>query len=360
VQNSHSIREVIFEERDTQIFNIPDTKTRLSTLQNYFFPRLETLLRYTLDVVAQVYDVNPYERMTFSYSPSHRDKAKENKDYGFVHIGVVAKRGNKPLTIIKRNGQPFFYHPTYLTFKVFPSGTIHAELMPFRQGVDDAYVARISKLVAKYSDILMPLLSAVHISHTTYNPEFEVLPLHKAIVPEEITAYGIRLISPTYYFPVSLGRGLYELIIAFILLYALAESFICIGEGREPLLENRIEQFKEFYVDLKNAENDIETEESEEEDFDSSEIPELDSYSFVRAGKWWAVLARDTWKCLSCGRSAREDGVLLEVDHIIPRSKGGSNDMSNLQTLCKKCNIGKSNRDSTRLCVTSDELIDRM
>ena len=360
MQDSHNINEVIFEERDTQIFNIPDTKTRLSTLQNYFFPRLETLLRCTLDVVAQVYDVNPYDKMTFSYSPSHRDKAKENKDYGFVHIGVVAKRGNKPLTIIKRNGQPFFYHPTYLTFKVFPSGTIHAELMPFRQGVDDAYVARISQLVAKYSDVLMPLLSVAGISHTTYNPEFELLPLHKAIVPEEITAYGIRLISQTYYFPVRPKRGLGELIIAFILLYALAESFICIGEGREPQLENRLKQFKKWYVKLRNPENDIETEESEEEDFDSSEIPELDSYSFVRAGKWWAVLARDKWKCLSCGRSSKEDGVLLEVDHIIPRSKGGSDDMSNLQTLCKKCNIGKSNRDSTRLCVTSTELIDGM
>jgi hypothetical protein len=360
VQDSHNINEVIFEEIDTEIFNIPDTKTKLSTLQNYFFPRLETLLRYTLDVVALVYDVNPYERMTFAYSPSHRDKAKENKDYGFVHIGIIAKRGDKPLKILKRNGQPFFLHPTYLTFKVFPSGTIHAELMPFRQGVDDAYVARISQLFAKYSDVLMPLLSAVHISHTTYNPEFEVLPLHQAIVPDEVGSDAIRLMSPKYYFPVSPGRGLSELIIAFILLYALAESFICIGEGREPQLENRLEKFKEFYVDLKKAENDIETEESEEEDFDSSEMPELDSYSFVRAGKWWAVLARDKWKCLSCGRSSKEDGVLLEVDHIIPRSKGGSDDMSNLQTLCKKCNIGKSNRDSTRLCVTSDELIDRM
>jgi len=354
------MREVIFEKRDTEIFNIPDTKTKLSTLQNYFFPRLETLLRYTLVMVAQVYDVNPYDRMTFSYSPSHRDQAKENKDYGFVHIGIVVKRGNKPLKIIKRNGHPFFFHPTYLTFKVFPSGTIHAELMPFRQWVDDAYVAKISQLVAKYSDVLMPLLSVARISHTTYNPEFEVLPLHKAIAPEEVGSDAIRLISPKYYFPVSPGRGLDELIIAFILLYALAESFICIGEGREPQLENRLEQFKKWYVKFGNPENDIEKEESEEEDFDSSEIPELDSYSFVRAGKWFAVLARDKWKCLSCGRSAREDGVLLEVDHIIPRSKGGSDDMSNLQTLCKKCNIGKSNRDSTRLCVTSDELIDRI
>jgi len=360
VQDSHSIREVIFEERDTQIFKIPDTKTRLSTLQNYFFPRLETLLRYTLDVVAQAYDVNPYERMTFSYSPSHRDTAKENKDYGFVHIGVVAKRGNKPLTIIKRNGQPFFYHPTYLTFKVFPSGTIHAELMPFRQWVDDAYISTISQLVAKCSNVLLPLLSVAHISHTTYNPDLEFLPLHKAIAPEEVGSDAVILKSPKYYFPVSPGRGLDELIIAFTLLYALAESFICIGEGREPQLENRLEQFKKWYVKRKNPENDIETEESEEEDFDSSKIAELDSYSFVRAGKWWAVLARDKWKCLSCGRFAREDGVLLEVDHIIPRSKGGSDDMSNLQTLCKKCNIGKSNRDSTRLCVTSDELIDRM
>lgn len=124
--NNHNISEVIFEERDTQIFNIPDTKTRLSTLQNYFFPRLETLLRYTLDVVAQVYEVNPYDSMTFVYCPSHRSKAKENKDSGLVHIGIAAKRGRKPLIILNRNGQPFFHHPTYLTFKVFPRGTIHA------------------------------------------------------------------------------------------------------------------------------------------------------------------------------------------------------------------------------------------
>lgn len=232
--------------------------------------------------------------------------------------------------------------------------------MPFRQGVDDAYVAKISALVDEYSDVLLPLLSVAHISHKTHNSYFEFLPLHLAIVPDEVGSDAIRLMSPKYYFPVSSGRGLDELILAFTLLYALAESFICIGEGREPKLANMLEQFKEWYVKLKNTENHTEKEGSEEEDFVFSEIPELDSYSFVRAGKWWDVLARDKWKCLSCGRSAREDGVLLEVDHIIPRSKGGSDDINNLQTLCKKCNIGKSNRDNTRLCLTSDELIDQV
>lgn len=349
-----NIREIIFEERDTKIFKIPDTKTRLSTLQNYFFPRLERLLRFTLDVVAEAYNVNPYERMTFVYCPSHRDEAKDNKDFGVVHIGVAAKRGRKPLTIIRRNGKPFFHHPTYLTFKVLPAGTIHAELTPFRQGVDDNYVKKISDLVNKYSHVLLPLLSLVHISHTTYHARFEFLPFNKVILPDEVGFNGLRLISPKYYFPVDLNRGLYELILAFTLLYALAESFICIGEGKEPRLWEMLKQFKRWYLFKKlhfkihAIGNDVE---DNEEDLSNLEIPELDSYSFIKAGKWWEVLARDKWKCLSCGRSAREDGVSLEVDHIIPRSKGGSDDMSNLQTLCKKCNIGKSNKDSTRLCI---------
>jgi HNH endonuclease len=346
VQGANSIDEVIFEERDTQIFNIPDTKTKLSTLQNYFFPRLEMLLRYTLDIVAQVYDVNPYERMTFVYCPSHRDKAKENKDFDMVHIGVGAKRGDKPLKIIKRNGQPFSFHPTYLTFKVLPSGTIHAELLPFRQGVDNAYVENISAIIEKHSDMLLPLLSLAHISHRTYERSYEFLPLYQAILPEEVGSDGIKFMSPKYYFPVDSGRGFYELIVAFTLLYALAESFICIGEGRDPKLGKMLEQFKKWYIEIGNTEENVE---EREKDLELLETSELDSYSFVRAGKWWAVLARDKWKCLSCGRSAREDGVLLEVDHIIPRSRGGSDDMINLQTLCKKCNIGKSNKDSTRL-----------
>jgi hypothetical protein len=340
VQGSNSIDKLIFEKRDTQIFNIPDTKTRLSTLQNYFFPRLEILLRHTLDVVADVYHVNPYDRMTFVYCPSHREKAKENKDYGFVHIGVAGKRRrDRPLRIIKRDGTPFVLHVSYLTFNVLPNGTMHVNLLPFRQYVDDAHIAEISALVEKHSEILLPLLSLAHISYNSF------LPLHNLILLKD---KYITLFSPKYYFPVSSGRGFDELIIAFVLLYALEESFICIAEGEEPELAKMLEQFKEWYVKLPNIEDEIE-EGEEEENLGLSEIPELDSYSFVRAGKWWAVLARDKWKCLSCGRSSREDGVLLEVDHIIPRSKGGSDDMINLQTLCKKCNIGKSNKDSTRL-----------
>jgi 5-methylcytosine-specific restriction endonuclease McrA len=55
-----------------------------------------------------------------------------------------------------------------------------------------------------------------------------------------------------------------------------------------------------------------------------------------------SVLHRDCYKCVFCGRSPKQ--VQLEVDHIVPFSKGGSNDLSNLQTLCFDCNRGKGAR----------------
>lgn len=42
--------------------------------------------------------------------------------------------------------------------------------------------------------------------------------------------------------------------------------------------------------------------------------------------------------CLKCERKDK-----LTIDHIIPISKNGSNHISNLQTLCEKCNSKKSN-----------------
>lgn len=55
------------------------------------------------------------------------------------------------------------------------------------------------------------------------------------------------------------------------------------------------------------------------------------------------VLKRDNFSCQICGITAK-DGAKLQVDHIIPVSKGGKTVMSNLQTLCERCNIGKSNK----------------
>ena len=58
------------------------------------------------------------------------------------------------------------------------------------------------------------------------------------------------------------------------------------------------------------------------------------------------VFLRDNFKCCICGASpATDPDVVLHVDHIKPWSKGGETVMENLQTLCSKCNLGKSDLD---------------
>lgn len=57
----------------------------------------------------------------------------------------------------------------------------------------------------------------------------------------------------------------------------------------------------------------------------------------------YQVLKRDKFKCCACGASpAKDSSVELHIDHIVPWSKGGETTMENLQTLCSKCNLGKS------------------
>ncbi len=56
------------------------------------------------------------------------------------------------------------------------------------------------------------------------------------------------------------------------------------------------------------------------------------------------VLQRYHYCCCQCGVSSQADKtVRLEVDHITPISRGGTNDQGNLQILCRACNQVKTN-----------------
>lgn len=57
------------------------------------------------------------------------------------------------------------------------------------------------------------------------------------------------------------------------------------------------------------------------------------------------IKERDHFTCCNCGNSIHDEpNLLLEIDHIIPVSKGGCTVENNLQTLCWKCNRAKSNK----------------
>lgn len=55
------------------------------------------------------------------------------------------------------------------------------------------------------------------------------------------------------------------------------------------------------------------------------------------------MFKRDSFTCQYCGSQAPD--VVLNVDHIVPVSKGGDNKATNLITSCFSCNSGKSDKE---------------
>lgn len=75
--------------------------------------------------------------------------------------------------------------------------------------------------------------------------------------------------------------------------------------------------------------------------------------SFYKSEQWYQlryqVLRKYDAKCMCCGRSPKEHGIVIHVDHIKPRSKYPKLELvfDNMQLLCAACNYGKSNIDNT-------------
>lgn len=74
-------------------------------------------------------------------------------------------------------------------------------------------------------------------------------------------------------------------------------------------------------------------------------------YSYLKAyGRSWQRLR--LWHlsreplCRECRRHGRVEGA-AEVDHVLPLSRGGTNDADNLQSLCKTCHSRKTGKERT-------------
>ena len=79
------------------------------------------------------------------------------------------------------------------------------------------------------------------------------------------------------------------------------------------------------------------------------------SNSWIRDELRFATMLRDGLACYNCGDTA-ENGAQLGLDHIIPRSKGGSNRPGNLITCCHSCNSKRSNKPLSEFVTDPDIL----
>ena len=79
--------------------------------------------------------------------------------------------------------------------------------------------------------------------------------------------------------------------------------------------------------------------------YDPSKAYKRELEDFTAAQKE-AILKRDGYKCVICGRGEK-DGVELHVDHIKPKDLGGEATIENGQTLCSQHNFMKKNLKQT-------------
>lgn len=80
----------------------------------------------------------------------------------------------------------------------------------------------------------------------------------------------------------------------------------------------------------------------------------LGAQSAIPGGIQYDVLARSGGVCVACGTPALK--APIHVDHIVPASRGGTDDPSNLQALCAKCNRAKRDKDATDFLLVQKRL----
>lgn len=67
---------------------------------------------------------------------------------------------------------------------------------------------------------------------------------------------------------------------------------------------------------------------------------------WIRPERRLGIYMRDKFTCLYCGRDCSQMAAAeFGLDHLIPCSKGGTNENTNLVTACRSCNSSRGNRD---------------
>lgn len=76
------------------------------------------------------------------------------------------------------------------------------------------------------------------------------------------------------------------------------------------------------------------------------------AYGQGRGGRPWrrkraAVMKRDCYLCQTCKRAGRV-AAATEVDHVLPRAAGGTDDYDNLEAICGDCHAVKTKAEAAR------------
>ena len=351
------LEEIKFDEDDKNLFLIDDLPLKADAIRYSILPKLVMIGNEIISRIIDIYNVNYYDNCALARSPNFRTSNRQNEikvnyDYSCVNLtGLrkwdkwhgVARKGNKQANIIpiclriELNTEGLWHMFYYEAFKKFTKES-HAKFFNF---------------LIENEKIILPILYNADIFPMFKWNEDNMLIVdfqNKLEWKLKKELYDLFFVPATPVpFPIETEQIEY-VISKCILLFTIFQSFIEISLGEKPQLEKYVECFNEWSLtQIDKNETQTKSNKTDKVDLSEEEIERITTNRIkVMPGIRWQVFKRDNWRCVACGRSA-DDNVILHVDHIIPRSKGGKDEIDNYQTLCEACNIGKSNKDDTNL-----------
>ena len=344
---------ISFDHQDKDLFLLDNLSLKADAIKHSILPRMTVIANELVFIMNQIYGFNILEDSSIVKSPNFRttkNRASVKLNYNYCISGISGVRKNNYwIGFEKKNSKTANVLPFKLEFNLDDSGLF---FMLHNMYLNDWKVESLNKLfhftIANSALIQSLLLLSKSSPSLFYDKDSAPILPFKDHIELHIEKEWRELIyeGPIIKFPIS-NSEIKSLIIGALYLSPIYLAYINIAKNQESNFEEYVKLLNQW---LKTNPNYF-TEKVDpltEKNIPNIDLESLDLKLKVMPGIRWQVFQRDLWRCVSCGRSS-EDNVILHVDHIIPRSKGGQDKLENYQTLCHICNIGKSNKDNTNL-----------
>ena len=351
------LADVNFDESDRNLFQVDDPRLRADALKHSILPRLHIVLNECISLIRQIYGVEAFDDSSVSFFPHFRMKRERELKLLYQHafVGLAGKRSEgKWHGLVRKDHKPVQFLPFRFGLLLSENG-----LECFLQngwcmrGITDASYEKLLRFHLDFEEVTHSLCySSRMVPHLFYGADLEPISTFREhyewMIKNRCFDNSFLSQRPRGY-PIS-TESLQSVVEEYVLFYCIYDSYLQICKGY-PIRLSELLAKANVWLRAVYAE---EREAKEERTEPSPQVVTLavrqsaEQKVKVMPAMRWQVFQRDDWKCVSCGRGSAQDAI-LHVDHITPRSKGGSDRIENYQSLCDLCNLGKSNRDNTNL-----------
>ncbi len=346
--------EITFDEADRNLFQVDDPRLRADALQHSVLPRLHVLLNQCVSLIGQIYGVDVFQDSIVSFFPHFRQRRSRELDllYQSAYVSLGGKRTkNKWHGFQRSNGKPVQIVPFRLGIALRYDG-LSLMLEHWHMHLTDASYCKLLQFHLDFEGVTHRLCYASGLSpRLCYGDTLEPLSSfrehYEFMLERRIFNNSFHSHRP-WRFPIGAHDTAVAITRSYALFYPIYDAYLQIAKGAPSRFVELVQKANLWQRSL-DAEMGVEKQQASNPTIEPSEARQAAEQRIrVMPALRWQVFQRDDWRCVSCGRDSSA-GIILHVDHIVPRSRGGQDTLANYQTLCHLCNIGKSNKDDTDL-----------